>query len=100
MLHEGKAMRNFALLFLLAAVPVTCAADESLITLKQGPGLEKVDAYCRTCHSLDYIPMNSPFLDERQWDAEVAKMIKAFGAPIPPEDAKIIADYLKANYGG
>jgi hypothetical protein len=25
--------------------------------------------------------MNSPFLDAARWDAEVAKMIKAFGAP-------------------
>jgi hypothetical protein len=30
----------------------------------------------------------------------VAKMINAFGAPIDPADAKTIADYLKANYGG
>ena len=31
--------------------------------------------------------------------AEVTKMIKAFGAPINDADAKIIADYLKKNYG-
>jgi hypothetical protein len=29
----------------------------------------------------------------------VTKMIAAFGAPISPADAKIIGDYLKANYG-
>ena len=28
-----------------------------------------------------------------------AKMIRAFGAPINGDDAKIIADYLKKNYG-
>jgi sulfite dehydrogenase (cytochrome) subunit B len=44
--------------------------------------------------------MNAPFLGPAQWDAEVAKMIKAFGAPIDPVDAKTIGDYLKANYGG
>jgi len=27
-------------------------------------------------------------------------MIKVFGAPIQPADAKIIVDYLTANYGG
>jgi hypothetical protein len=43
--------------------------------------------------------MNSPFLNAAGWDAEVTKMISAFGAPISPDDAKIIADYLKANYG-
>ena len=30
---------------------------------------------------------------------EVAKMIKAFGAPIDDADAKTIAEYLKKNYG-
>jgi hypothetical protein len=43
--------------------------------------------------------MNSPFPTAALWDAEVAKMIKAFGAPIDATDAKIIADYQKKNYG-
>ena len=43
--------------------------------------------------------MNSPFLNSAGWDAEVTKMIKAFGAPIDEADAKVIADYLKKNYG-
>jgi hypothetical protein len=43
--------------------------------------------------------MNSPFLDAAHWDAEVAKMIKSFGAPIDPADAKTIGAYLKQNYG-
>jgi hypothetical protein len=33
------------------------------------------------------------------WDAEVTKMIKAYGAPISDADAKEIADYLAKNYG-
>ena len=48
---------------------------------------------------MDYIPLNSPFLDSGGWNAEVTKMIKAFGAPISAADAKVIADYLSANYG-
>jgi sulfite dehydrogenase (cytochrome) subunit B len=44
--------------------------------------------------------MDLPILDDAHWDAEVAKMIKAFGAPIDPADAKTIGDYLKQNYGG
>ena len=46
-----------------------------------------------------HFKMNSPFLDAARWDAEVAKMIKAFGAPIDPADAKTIGAYLKQNYG-
>jgi hypothetical protein len=43
--------------------------------------------------------MNSQFLNASVWDAEIAKMINAFGAPIDQLDAEIIADYLKKNYG-
>jgi hypothetical protein len=43
--------------------------------------------------------MNSPFLNAAAWNAEVTKMIKAFGAPIGDGDAKDIAAYLAANYG-
>ena len=63
----------------------------------QAPGRDVIEGYCGACHSLDYIRMNSPFLGATHWDAEVAKMIKAFGAPIDPADAKIIGDYLKEN---
>ena len=54
---------------------------------------------CQACHSLDYIPMNSPFPNAALWDAEITKMIKAYGAPIDDGDAKAIAEYLKKNYG-
>jgi len=57
------------------------------------------EANCGSCHSLDYIVMNSPFLDRQGWDGSVNKMIKVFGAPISAEDAKAIVDYLSANYG-
>ena len=67
--------------------------------MKEGPGREKVEANCAACHSLDYIVANSPFLTRQVWDAEVTKMIKAFGAPISDADAKEIVDYLNANYG-
>ena len=91
-------MRAFiALLAIALAAPA--AADEKPVALKKAPGLDKVEANCAACHSLDYIIMNSPFPNAALWDAEVSKMIKAFGAPISDADAKIIADYLKANYG-
>ncbi len=75
------------------------AAEEPLIQLAAGPGLEQVEGNCGACHSLDYIAMNSPFLKAAGWSAEVTKMIKAFGAPISEADAKAIADYLAKNYG-
>ena len=82
---------------LLATGLVT--AQERRVELKDGPGRDKVEANCASCHSLDYILGNSPLMNRGVWDAEVAKMIKAFGAPISDADAKEIADYLAKNYG-
>jgi len=74
-------------------------AGEDKVKLKDGPGLDKVRNDCIACHSLDYIPLNSPFLDAKGWEATVTKMQKAYGAPIKPEDVAPIAQYLAANYG-
>jgi sulfite dehydrogenase (cytochrome) subunit B len=92
-------MRTFLFAVLAALVALPAAADEPLIDLKPGPGLDKVQGNCGACHSLDYIQMNSPFLNADGWTAEVNKMRKAFGAPISDNDAKAIADYLAKNYG-
>ena len=86
-----------ALLALTLATPAL--ADEQAIALKKAPGLDKVEANCAACHSLDYIVMNSPYPNAALWDAEVTKMIKTYGAPITDADAKEIAEYLKKNYG-
>ena len=92
-------MRALILALTAAALAVPAIAQEKPVELKKAPGLDKVEANCSGCHSLDYIPMNSAFPNAALWDAEVGKMIKAFGAPISEADAKVIADYLKKNYG-
>jgi mono/diheme cytochrome c family protein len=74
-------------------------AQERRLELKDAPGRDKVEANCASCHSLDYIQGNSPFMNRGVWDAEVVKMIKAYGAPISDADAKEIVDYLSKNYG-
>jgi hypothetical protein len=68
------------------------------IELKEGEGRVKTETYCNICHSVDYITMQPKF-PRTQWTATVNKMIKAFGAPIPPEDAGTIISYLSAMYG-
>jgi mono/diheme cytochrome c family protein len=101
--HASHTSRSAGLIF--AALFVTligsgaARADETDIALKQAPGHETVLNNCGACHSLDYIQMNSPFLDKTGWDGEVTKMIKMYGAPIDDADAKEIAGYLAANYG-
>ena len=92
-------MRVLAIALLAALAAAPAAAQEKPVSLKKGAGLEQVEANCGACHSLDYIQMNSPFMTSAVWDAEIAKMINVFGAPISEADARAIGDYLKANYG-
>jgi sulfite dehydrogenase (cytochrome) subunit B len=87
-----------AAVLLSVASASAAGADEMPVDIKAGSGAEKVEGNCTVCHSLDYIRMNS-FLSPAAWDAEVSKMINAFGAPISAADAKTIVDYLSANYG-
>ena len=86
---------------MLAALLATglVTAQERRVELKDGPGRDKVEANCASCHSLDYIQGNSPFMNRQVWEAEVTKMTKAYGAPIADADAREIADYLAKNYG-
>ena len=83
-----------AALTLLAAAS---AAQE--VELRAAPGRELVASRCGVCHSLDYIPMNSPFLDRTGWEKTLHKMIDVMGAPIEERDMKAILDYLTASYG-
>lgn len=87
------------LTLLAIGVGAATQAGEPPIPLKDGPGKGVAQANCGTCHSLDYIPMNSPFLDRAGWEAAVNKMIKVMGAPIAGDQLPQIVDYLVANYG-
>jgi cytochrome c5 len=87
-----------AALALLAACPAVLA-DESSARLAQGEGVERVQAACAICHSLDYIVMNSPFQDRAAWEKTVTKMVKVMGAPITAEDTTAIVAYLEREYG-
>jgi mono/diheme cytochrome c family protein len=84
---------------LFAATAAAALAQEKAVPLKPGPGQDVVDANCGACHSLDYIRTNAPFMTAKVWDAEVTKMIKVYGAPIEPADAKMIIEYLSKAYG-
>ena len=93
-------MKALVMLITLALLsPVASVAEEKPVPLIDAPGRDVVQSHCVTCHSLDYPRTNSPFMDRKAWEAEVNKMISAYGAPITPEDAKTIVDYLTANYG-
>lgn len=93
-----KGIMLLSVLLLLIAAP-EARADETSIQLKPGAGLEAVEGNCGACHSLDYIPMNSPIQDHKGWTATVTKMVTAMGAPIREDDQKSIIAYLATNYG-
>ncbi len=87
-----------AIAILALGLAAGATAQESKVNLKDGPGKDKA-MQCVACHSLDYIQMNSRFLDKAGWMAEVNKMINAYGAPISKNDVEPIASYLAQYYG-
>jgi mono/diheme cytochrome c family protein len=67
------------------------------VGLADGSGKAETQIHCGTCHTPRYITMQ-PLLPAPTWDAEVQKMVKTFGAPIPEADAQKIATYLHEHY--
>jgi len=88
-----------SVLVALALVSSAAHSAEDAVRLTDDPARQTVEANCSMCHSLDYIPMNSPFLDRKGWEASVAKMINVMGAPIREQDVPAIVDYLTRHYG-
>ena len=98
-MSHKDAVRSALTSVVLAASIATATADETSLRLTEGTGLTQVQASCSMCHSLDYILMNSPFQDKAAWEKTVNKMVKVMGAPIVPEDAVVIVEYLEKHYG-
>jgi mono/diheme cytochrome c family protein len=65
--------------------------------LAPGAGREAVQSYCATCHSTRYITMQPP-LPSGTWAAEVNKMVKVMGQPIPDDAQLVIIKYLQMHY--
>ena len=86
------------------AAPRTYAVPDSTAQLRSPKdggltaGYEAAQGNCQTCHSVDYIATQPPGRGKAFWDAEVAKMIKAYHAPIEQADAGAIAAYLAGTY--
>jgi sulfite dehydrogenase (cytochrome) subunit B len=103
-----RILRPLTLAAVLLTTPLpVCAADQKTIslppdnamaTLAPGPGMEVARAICGLCHSTDYI-VRQPRSAAPQWQAEVAKMVKVYGAPVNPDNERIIAEYLASAYG-
>jgi sulfite dehydrogenase (cytochrome) subunit B len=93
-------MKTSLILAVLALIAASNArGEEKPVALIEAPGRAAVESNCASCHSLDYLRTNSPFLDRKGWGAEVNKMINVFGASIPSAEANTIVDYLTKNFG-
>jgi hypothetical protein len=66
--------------------------------LPDGPNRDLTVNRCTLCHSTRLITMQPKFSREA-WTAEVKKMRTVFGAPVAPEDADSIVDYLMSIRG-
>jgi hypothetical protein len=63
-----------------------------------GPGSDAINNNCLACHSAGMV-LNQPALSKQAWAAEVNKMINNYKAPVAPEDAATIVDYLTSLKG-
>ena len=90
------------------------ARMQAIVQHRYGTGPEEVLALCEALGmKIHFVApafgfqKNMPYPDnaalttlaEKQWEAEVAKMINAFGADIAPVNTKAIVDYLTHHYG-
>ena len=66
--------------------------------LPPGPGRETTQALCAMCHTTRYI-MIQPTFSRETWTAEITKMRKTFGGPIPEEKVPEILNYLMSVRG-
>lgn len=80
------------------ALDIKLPQETSQLKASTLAGHQAASAWCVMCHSIDYInsqpPMPSAF-----WHAEVTKMVKVYGAPIPEDQVKLISEYLGKTYG-
>ena len=68
-------------------------------TLKPGAGSDVANAQCLICHSAEYITTQPGDKPLAFWKAEVEKMKRVYGAPIPDEQMNVVAEYLARSYG-
>lgn len=83
-----------------SAKPLSITLPEDATEWRAGPqaGLDAAQSNCASCHSVDYVATQPPKKGKAFWEAEVAKMINVYHAPIDAGDAKAIAEYLAQAY--
>ena len=95
----ARAVSALASLAAASAFAVTIDLPKETTQLKDAPGVDLVQRTCSICHSYDYIVIQPAGKPHAFWKAEVEKMKKVYGAPIPDDQIEPIAQYLTREYG-
>jgi len=73
-------------------------AQDDLARMPDGPGKELVYYACSGCHSMKIVFQQR--LTRETWDDLLVWMREKQNMPeIPPDDRKVVLDYLTAHYG-
>ena len=88
-----------------SAAPKTASADGITLTsvsftlptsdreYPAGPHSDAINGNCLSCHSAGMV-LTQPELSRAEWQGEVNKMVKVYKAPVSPEDAAAVVEYL------
>jgi len=86
-----------AIVFLFVLSVPVCVNGQAKEAVKTDPAKELFEKKCSACHKTDRA--TSKKKTQKEWETTVMRMINARGAQISDAEAKIIIDYLTANYG-
>ena len=80
------------------ALKAPAQTDDEYFGLPEGKGREEITAYCAACHSLRLVSQQR--LPRYRWEELLVLMNEKHGMPkLPPEDEKIVTDYLAEKLG-
>jgi sulfite dehydrogenase (cytochrome) subunit B len=81
-----------------AADKVSIDLPKDQVRFRPGPGAQVAQTYFVICHTAGYVYTQPP-LTRGQWEGEVNKMRKVYGAPLPEDQVRTVVDYLMSQNG-
>jgi sulfite dehydrogenase len=75
-----------------AALAASAVAQEELVP---GPGAELTQAKCAVCHEIQHVVQARQ--SRAEWEETIRRMVQR-GAPLAPDEIRVITDYLAAYY--
>jgi len=75
-----------------AALAALAIAQEELVP---GPGAELTQAKCAICHEIEHVVRNRQ--SRAEWEETMRRMVER-GAPLAPDEIRVITEYLATYY--